>query len=206
MKSPKILVLYYSMYGHVYEMAQKVKEGVEAAGGTAVLKRVAELVPERFLDDYAKQAAERQKDVPVADPRADLQGIDGVILGVPTRFGNMPSQMKNFWDQTGGDWMKGTLVGKPAAVFTSAATQHGGQESTILTTHTVLLHHGCVIVGMPAFVTPAQNELEHVVGGSPYGAGTVTGGRGERFPSEAEQGMARDFGAHLTRLAEKLMD
>lgn len=205
MKSPKILILYYSMYGHSYEMALMVKEGVESAGGEAILKKVAELVPEQFLDDYAKQAAERQKDVPVADPRADLQGIDGVILGVPTRFGNMSSQMKNFWDQTGGDWMKGTLVGKPAAVFTSTATQHGGQESTLLATHTVLLHHGCVIVGMP-YAIQAQTTMDGLEGGSPYGAGTITGGKGERFPSGLERGMARDFGAHLTRIAAKLMD
>jgi len=205
MKSPKILVLYYSMYGHIYQMAQKVKEGIEAAGGTVILKRVAELVPEQFLDDYAKQAAALQKDVPVADPRADLKGIDGVVLGVPTRFGNMPSQMKNFWDQTGGDWMKGTLVGKPAAVFTSTATQHGGQESTILSTHTLLLHHGCVLVGMP-YSIQAQTTMDGLEGGSPYGAGTITGGKGERFPSGLEQGMARDFGAHFSSIAAKLAE
>jgi len=204
MKSPKILIVYYSMYGHVYEMAKKVKEGIEAAGGTVVMKRAAELVPEQFLDAYAKQAAEAQKDLAVADPRADLKDVDGVIVGTPTRFGNMAAQMKNFWDQTGGDWMQGTLVGKPAAVFTSTATQHGGQESTILSTHTVLLHHGCVIVGLPGFLAPAMNSLEAVEGGSPYGASTIAGGRGERLPSEAELTMARTFGSHFAGIAARL--
>ncbi|PKN21966.1 MAG: NAD(P)H:quinone oxidoreductase [Deltaproteobacteria bacterium HGW-Deltaproteobacteria-22] len=204
MKSPKILIVYYSMYGHIYEMARQVKEGIEAAGGTVVLKRVAELVPEQFLDPYARQAAQAQKDIEVADPRADLQGIDGVIVGTPTRFGNMASQMKNFWDQTGGDWMKGTLVGKPGGVFTSTATQHGGQESTILATHTVLLHHGCVIVGLPGAVAPALGTLDALQGGSPYGPGTIAGGRGERLPSEIEKTMARDFGAHFSKIASRL--
>jgi len=203
MKSPKILLIYYSMYGHIFEMAKQVKEGIEAAGGTVVMKKVTELVPEQFLDEYARLAAGSQKDIEVADPRADLKDIDGVIVGTPTRFGNMAAQMKNFWDQTGGDWMKGTLVGKPAGVFTSTATQHGGQESTILATHTVLLHHGCVLVGMP-YSIQAQTTIEAMEGGSPYGAGTITGGKGERFPSELEKAMARDFGAHFARISAKL--
>ncbi|PKN47859.1 MAG: NAD(P)H:quinone oxidoreductase [Deltaproteobacteria bacterium HGW-Deltaproteobacteria-17] len=203
MKSPKILIVYYSMYGHMFEMVKQVKAGVEAAGGTVVLRRVAELVPEKFLDEYARQAAEAQKDIEVADPRADLKDIDGVIVGTPTRFGNMAAQVKNFWDQTGGDWAKGTLVGKPAGVITSTATQHGGQESTILATHTVLLHHGCVLVGMP-YSIQEQTTLEGLEGGSPYGPGTITGGKGERFPSDLEKKMARDFGAHFTGIAARL--
>ncbi len=203
MNKPKILIVYYSMYGHTFELAKSVKQGVEEAGGIPLLKRVAELVPEKFLDEYAKQAAEMQKDIEVADPRADLQGIDGVIMGTPTRFGNMASQMKNFWDQTGGDWMKGTLVGKPGGVFTSTGAQHGGQESTILSSMLPLFHHGCVIVGMP-YSIDGQMNMETLSGGTPYGPSTITGPKGERFPSEAELSMAKGFGAHLTGIASKL--
>lgn len=203
MQKPKILLLYYSMYGHVFELAQKIREGLEEAGAEVIFKRVAELVPEQYLDAYAKAAAERQKDIPVADPRADLSGIDGVIVGTPTRFGNMASQMKNFWDQTGGDWMKGSLVGKPAAVFTSTATQHGGQESTILASMIPLLHHGCVLVGMP-YSIPAQSQIESMQGGTPYGMSTIAGNKGERMPSEEEGAMARAFGAHFARIAARL--
>ncbi len=203
MEKPKILLLYYSMYGHVFELAQKIREGMEEAGAVVVMKRVAELVPEQYLDAYAKAAAERQKDIPVADPRADLTGIDGVVVGTPTRFGNMASQMKNFWDQTGADWMKGSLVGKPAAVFTSTATQHGGQESTLLSAMIPLLHHGCVLVGMPYSVS-AQMQIDAVQGGTPYGMSTIAGGKGERMPSEEEGKMAREFGAHFARIAARL--
>lgn len=123
---PKILVLFYSMYGHIFAMAKTVAEGVLEAGGEPIVKQVAELIPKEFWDDGIRKAKETMKEIPVADPRKDLKGINGLIVGTPTRFGNMTSQMRNFWDQTGGDWMSGTLIGKPAAVFTSSATQHGG--------------------------------------------------------------------------------
>ena len=143
------------------------------------------------------------KDIPVADPGTDLQGIDGVIVGTPTRFGNMCSQMGNFWDQTGGDWMKGTLIGKPAAVFTSSATQHGGQETTIVATMMTLLHHGCVLVGLP-YSFKEQMTLEEISGGSPYGASTIAGTMGERTPTANELELARGLGKHLTTIARRL--
>ena len=200
---PKILVLFYSMYGHIFRMANAVVEGVREAGGEAVLRQVAELVPEEFLSEDVKRAKESMKDIPVADPRKDLKGFDGVVVGTPTRFGNMCAQMRNFWDQTGGDWMNGTLIGKPAAVFTSSNTQHGGQETTIISTHITLLHHGCVLVGLPYSFTE-QMTMEEITGGSPYGASTIAGTMGERMPSANELKMAKDLGKHLTTIARKL--
>ena len=146
---PQILVVFYSMYGHVFRMAKAVVEGVRETGGEPILKQVAELVPKQSWSTDMRKAKEEMKDVPVADPRNDLEGIDGVIVGTPTRFGNMCAQMRNFWDQTGGVWVKGSLIGKPAAVFTSSNSQHGGQETTIISTHLTLLHHGFVIVACP---------------------------------------------------------
>lgn len=203
MKNPKILVVFYSMYGHTFSMAKAVAEGVEEAGGEAVLKQVAELLPEDKWDDNVKKAKELIKDIPVADPRKDLKDIDGVIMGTPTRFGNMSSQMRNFWDQTGGDWMQGTLIGKPAAVFTSTATQHGGQETTIISSMITLFHHGCVLVGLP-YSSKEQMTTDEISGGSPYGASTIAGGGGERMPSANELKMAKDLGKHLTEIAKKL--
>jgi len=200
---PKILVLFYSMYGHTFRMANAVVEGAREAGGEPILKQVAELVPEEFWNEDVKKAKELMKDIPVADPRKDLKGIDGVIIGTPTRFGNMCSQMRNFWDQTGGDWMYGTLIGKPAAVFTSSNTQHGGQETTIVSTHLTLLHHGCVVVGLP-YSFKEQTTMEEITGGSPYGASTIAGTMGERMPSANELKMAKDLGKHLTTIAKKL--
>jgi NAD(P)H dehydrogenase (quinone) len=203
MSKPRILILFYSMYGHIYQMAKSVEEGVIAAGGEVVLKKAAELVPDEFLDDYAKSFRDSIKQIPVADPRKDLQGIDGIIIGSPTRFGNMTAQMKNFLDQTGGDWMKGTLVGKPASFFTSTATQHGGQETTIITSMIPLLHHGCVIVGLP-YSNQEQMGITEITGGSPYGASTIAGGQGERQPSANEKVLAKALGKHLTEVAIKL--
>ena len=200
---PKILVLFYSMYGHIFKMANAVVEGVREAGGETILKQVAELIPEEFWNEDVKKVKESMKNISVADPRKDLKGIDGVIVGTPTRFGNMCSQMRNFWDQTGGDWMNGTLFGKPAAVFTSTGTQHGGQETTIISTHLTLLHHGCVLVGLP-YSFKEQMTIEEVTGGSPYGASTIAGPMGERMPSANELKMARDLGKHLTTIAKKL--
>jgi NAD(P)H dehydrogenase (quinone) len=143
------------------------------------------------------------KGILVADPRKDLKGIDGIIIGTPTRFGNMCAQMRNFWDQTGGDWMNGTLIDKPAGVFTSANTQHGGQETTIISTHITLLDHGCVLVGLP-YSSKEQMTTEEITGGSPYGASTIAGTMGERMPSANELKMAKDLGKHLTTIAKKL--
>jgi len=200
---PKILVLFYSMYGHTFRMAKAVVEGVREAGGEPILKQVAELIPEEFWNEDIKKAKELMKDITVADPRKDLKGIYGVIVGTPTRFGNMCSQMRNFWDQTGSDWMDGTLIGKPAAVFTSTGTQHGGQETTILSTHLTLLHHGCVVVGLP-YSFKEQMTIEEITGGSPYGASTIAGPMGDRMPSANELKMAKGLGKQLTTIAKKL--
>ena len=184
-------------------MAQEVAEGVKQEGGEPILKQAAELMPEEFWDENVNKTQEEMKDIPVADPRQDLKGVDGVIVGTPTRFGNMSAQMRNFWDQTGGDWMEGTVIGKPAAVFTSTSTQHGGQETTIISTMITLLHLGFVIVGLP-YSFKEQMTLEEITGGSPYGASTITGPTGERMPSENELKLARSLGAHLTQVAKKL--
>jgi len=202
---PKILVLFYSMYGHVFEMAKAVAEGVKSAGGEAILKQPAELIPDKKLNGDIKKVKEMMNDVLIADPKTDLKGIDGLIVGTPTRFGNMVAQMRNFWDQTTDDWMKGTLIGKPAAIFTSTATQHGGQETTLVSTMLTLLHHGCVIVGLP-YSYSEQMTLAEISGGSPYGASTISGGMGERQPSKNELALARHLGAHLTEVAKKLMN
>jgi NAD(P)H dehydrogenase (quinone) len=201
---PRILIIFYSMYGHIFQMANAVTKGIEEGGGQVILKQVAEIMPEEHWDDNVRKAKETMKDIPVADPRRDLKGIDGLIIGTPTRFGNMTSQMRNFWDQTGEDWMKGTIIGKPAAVFTSSATQHGGQETTIVSTMLTLLHHGCVLVGFP-YSFKEQMTLEEITGGSPYGVSTIAGPQGERMPSANELKMAKDLGKYLTMIAKKLV-
>lgn len=195
----KVLILYYSSYGHIEQMATAVAEGVREAGAEAVIKRVPELVPEEVA---RKSGFKLDQPAPIATV-AELPGYDAIILGVPTRFGNMPGQMKNFLDQTGGLWAQGKLVGKVGAVFTSTATQHGGQESTILSTHTVLLHHGMVIVGLP-YAFQGQTGVEAVKGGSPYGASTIADGDGSRQPSAVELEGARYQGRHVARIAAKL--
>ena len=195
----KVLVLYYSSYGHVEQMASAVAEGVREAGAEVVVKRVPETVPEAVA-----KASHFKLDqaAPVATV-AELPEYDAIIFGVPTRFGNMPAQMKSFLDQTGGLWAQGKLVGKVGSVFTSTATQHGGQESTILSTHTVLLHHGMVIVGLP-YAFQGQMRLDEVTGGSPYGASTIAAGDGSRQPSENELAGARFQGKHVAGIAAKL--
>lgn len=195
----KVLVLYYSSYGHVEQMASAVAEGVREAGAEAVVKRVPETVPEAVA-----KASHFKLDqaAPVATVE-ELPEYDAIIFGVPTRFGNMPAQMKSFLDQTGSLWAQGKLVGKVGSVFTSTATQHGGQESTILSTHTVLLHHGMVIVGLP-YAFQGQMRLDEVTGGSPYGASTIAGGDGSRQPSENELAGARFQGRHVAGIAAKL--
>ena len=193
----RVLVLYYSSYGHIEKMAGAVAEGVKEAGAEAIIKRVPELVPE----EIAKKS-HFKLDQP-APPLAELPDYDAIILGVPTRYGNMPAQMKNFLDQTGGLWMQGKLVGKVGSVFTSTATQHGGQESTILSTHTVLLHLGFVIVGLP-YTFQGQMGVKEVTGGTPYGASTIADGDGSRQPSDNELAGARFQGRHVAQIAAKL--
>ena len=163
------------------------------------IKRVPELVPE----DVAKKSGFKLDQAAPVATVDELADYDAIILGVPTRFGNMPAQMKSFLDQTGGLWAKGKLVGKVGSVFTSTATQHGGQESTILSTHTVLLHHGMVIVGLP-YAFQGQTRIDEVTGGSPYGASTIAGGDGSRQPSENELAGARFQGRHVAGIAAKL--
>jgi NAD(P)H dehydrogenase (quinone) len=196
----KVLVLYYSSYGHIEQMAQAVAEGVaKVPGAKAVVKRVPETVPA----EVAKQMhfkTEQAAPVATVDELADY---DAIIFGTPTRYGNMAGQMKTFIDQTGQLWMKGALVGKPGSVFTSSATQHGGQETTITSFHTVLLHHGMAVVGLP-YACQDQMGVEEVKGGSPYGASTIAGGDGSRQPSQKELGMARFQGEHVARIAAKL--
>jgi len=199
----KILILFYSMYGHTYRLAERVSEGVRQAEGEPILKQVTELIPEESWNDDVKKTKSLMKSVAVADPTKDLEGIDGIIVGTPTRFGNMCAQMRNFWDQTGEDWMKGTLIGKPASVFISTGTQHGGQETTIISTMLTLLHHGCILVGLP-YSFKEQMTMEEITGGSPYGASTIAGGTGERLPSTNELKMAKALGQHLTAIVKKL--
>jgi len=195
----KILILYYSSYGHVEAMARAAAEGVRAAGAEAVVKRVPELVPE---DAARKAGIKLDQAAPIASPQ-ELAEYDGFLFGTPTRFGNMASQMKNFLDQTGGLWAAGKLIGKPAGVFVSTATQHGGQESTLLTFHTVLLHHGMVVVGLP-YSAQGQGTMDEISGGSPYGATTLAAGDGSRQPSANELSLMRFQAEHLAKIAAKL--
>ena len=197
---PKILVVYYSTYGHIETMANAVAEGArEVAGAEVTVKRVAELVSE----EVAKaNGFKLDQAAPVADPK-ELAEYDAIIFGTPTRFGNMAAQMKQFLDQTGGLWAGGKLIGKVGSVFTSSATQHGGQESTILNFHTTLLHHGMVVVGLP-YSFAAQMTLDEIAGGSPYGASTIAGGDGSRQPSKIELDGARFQGKHVAEIAKKL--
>lgn len=192
------------MYGHIYKMAEAVSEGVREAGGDPILKQVEELMPEKYWDATVRATKEMMENIPFANPRKDLRGIDGIIVGTPTRFGNMTSQMRNFWDQTGEDWAMGSLIGKPAGVFTSSNTQHGGQETTIISTILTLLHHGAVIVGLP-YSFEKQMTVEEISGGSPYGVSTIVGRRGERQPSDNELELAGEFAKHFTEIAKKLM-
>jgi len=191
--------VYYSSYGHIEAMAGAVAEGVREAGAEATIKRVPELV-----SDEVARASHFKLDqaAPIATVD-ELPDYDAIIIGVPTRFGNMPAQMKNFLDQTGGLWFQGKLIGKVGSVFSSTASQHGGQESTILSTHTVLLHHGLVIVGLP-YSFQGQMGVKEVTGGSPYGATTISDGDGSRQPSANELAGARFQGKHVATIAAKL--
>jgi NAD(P)H dehydrogenase (quinone) len=195
----KVLVLYYSSWGHIEQMAYAAAEGAREAGAEVVVKRVPELVP----DDVAKAAHYKtDQKAPIATID-ELPEYDAIIFGTPTRYGTMTAQMKNFLDQTGSHWANGALIGKVGSVFTSTATQHGGQEATILTTIPVLMHHGMVVVGLP-YSFQGQMGVDQIRGGSPYGASTVAAGDGSRQPSEIDLDGARFQGKHVAQIAAKL--
>jgi NAD(P)H dehydrogenase (quinone) len=195
----KVLVLYYSSWGHIEQMAYAAAEGAREAGAEVVVKRVPELVPTEVA-----QAAHYKTDqkAPIATVE-ELPEYDAIIIGTPTRYGTMTAQMKNFLDQTGALWAQGKLIGKVGSVFTSTATQHGGQEATILTTLPVLLHHGMVVVGLP-YSFQGQMGVDQIRGGSPYGASTIAAGDGSRQPSEIDLDGARFQGRHVAQIAAKL--
>lgn len=195
----KVLVLYYSSYGHLETMANAVAEGARAAGAEVVVKRVPETVPE----EVAKGAHFKlDQAAPIATVE-ELPDYDAIIFGAPTRFGTVASQMRSFIDQTGGLWFTGKLIGKVGSIFTSSATQHGGQESTILGFMPTLLHHGMVVVGLP-YSFAGQMGLDEIKGGTPYGATTISDGDGSRQPSKVELDGARFQGRHVAEIAGKL--
>lgn len=200
----KIQIVFYSMYGHIHQMAEAVAEGArEVAGAEVSIYQVAELVPDDALARTgAKQAREKFAHIPIAQP-AHLAEADAIIFGTPTRFGNMCAQMRNFLDQTGGLWAKGALIGKIGSVFASTGTQHGGQETTITSFHTTLLHHGMIIVGVPYSESRLTN-MQEITGGTPYGASTLAGADGSRSPSENELAIARTQGKRVAEIAKKL--
>lgn len=195
----RILVLYYSSYGHVRALAEAEAEGALSVAGTTVdIRRIPETVPE----PVRRAAGYVDDDTPVATP-ADLAAYDGIIFGTPTRFGMMAGQMKQFLDQAGGLWAKNELVGKVAAVFASTGSQHGGHEATLLSTHIPLMHFGMLIAGLP-YTFAGQTSGETIIGGAPYGAGTIAGADGSRAPTETDLAGARFQGAHVARIAARL--
>jgi NAD(P)H dehydrogenase (quinone) len=200
----KVLIVYYSMYGHINRMAEAIAEGAKTVkGAEVVLRRVPETLPQEVLVKMgAVEAQKKFENVPIATVD-ELASADAIIFGTPTRFGNMCGQMRQFLDATGGLWAKGALVGKVGSVFTSSATQHGGQESTLLSFHITLLHHGFVIVGLP-YSFQGQMRNDEITGGSPYGASTIAGTQGERTPTENELQAARFQGTHVATIASKL--
>ena len=200
----KVQIVFYSMYGHVYQLAEAVAEGAREVPNTEVeLYQVPELMTEEALEKSgAKDAREAFADIPIAEP-AQLAEADAIIFGTPTRFGNMAAQMRNFLDQTGQLWFTGALVGKLGSVFASTGTQHGGQETTITSFHSTLLHHGMIIVGVP-YAEQRLLNMEEITGGTPYGATTLAGADGSRRPSENELAIARYQGKHVAGIAHKL--
>jgi NAD(P)H:quinone oxidoreductase type IV len=200
----KVQVIFYSMYGHVYRMAEAVDAGArEVAGVEVMLLQVPELVPDEILEKSGAKAARTAfAQVPLARVE-QLPGADAIIFGTPTRFGNMAAQMRNFLDQTGGLWARGALVGKVGSVFTSTATQHGGQETTITSFHSTLLHQGMIIVGVP-YTASGLNNMKEITGGTPYGASTLANSDGSRQPSENELEIARFQGRHVAEIAKRL--
>jgi NAD(P)H dehydrogenase (quinone) len=201
----KALIVFYSMYGHVYKMAEAIAEGVRAVpGAEAILRRVPETLSADVLQKMgAVEAQKASAHIPVCTVD-ELVGADAIIFGTPTRFGNMCGQMRQFLDATGQLWAKGALVGKVGSVFASSATQHGGQESTILSFHITLLHQGMVVVGLP-YSFAGQMRNDEITGGSPYGASTIAGTKGERTPSANELDAARFQGKHVAAIAAKLV-
>lgn len=200
----KVQIVFYSMYGHVYRLAEAVAEGArEVADTEVVLYQVPELMPEEALEKSGAKAA-RQKfaDIPIAQP-GNLVEADAIIFGTPTRFGNMCAQMRNFLDQTGQLWFKGALVGKVGSVFASTGTQHGGQETTITSFHSTLLHHGMIVVGVPYSEAGLLN-MKEVTGGTPYGATTIADADGSRQPTENELAIAKFQGKHVAQITQKL--
>jgi NAD(P)H dehydrogenase (quinone) len=200
----KVQVVFYSMYGHVHKMAEAIAEGAKQVAGAEVsLYQVPELIPDDILEKYGAKAAKAAlAKVPVAKVE-QLAEADAIIFGTPTRFGNMAAQMRNFLDQTGPLWMKGALAGKVGSVFASTGTQHGGQETTITSFHSTLLHHGMIIVGVP-YTEPGLTYMGEISGGTPYGATTLAGADGSRQPTENELKIARHQGKHVTEVASKL--
>lgn len=200
----KVLIVYYSMYGHIHQMAQAVSEGVkEVPGAEVVIRRVPETLPDDVLEKMgALDARKAMADIPIATVE-DLADADAIIFGTPTRFGNMCGQMRQFLDATGQLWATGALVGKVGSVFASANTQHGGLETTIVSFHLTLLHQGMVIVGLP-YSFQGQMRIDEITGGSPYGASTIAGPQGDRLPSENELAAARFQGKHVAGIAAKL--
>ncbi|WP_182421959.1 NAD(P)H:quinone oxidoreductase [Aureimonas sp. ME7] len=195
----KVLVLYYSSYGHIEQMAKAVAEGAREGGAEVDIRRVPETAPPEVVKAAGFKA---DHDFPEAQPD-ELAAYDAIIVGTPTRYGNMSSQMASFWDRTGGLWAQGKLIGKVGGVFTSSATQHGGNEATIFSVHKTLLHHGLVIVGLP-YSFQGQMAMDQIVGGSPYGATTMAGGDGSRQPSQIELDGAKFQGRHIAEIAGKL--
>jgi len=202
--SVKVYVVFYSMYGHVYRLAEAVAEGARQTPDTEVsLFQVPELVPDDVLErSGAKAARAAFAHVPVIQP-AQLAEADALIFGTPTRFGNMAAQMRNFLDQTGPLWQAGSLIGKVGSVFTSTASQHGGQETTLISFHTTLLHHGMIVVGVP-YAAQELLAVAEISGGTPYGASTITGADGKRMPSANELAIARFQGRHVAEIARRL--
>jgi len=200
----KILILYYSLYGHIHRMAEAVAKGVkEVEGAEYEMRRVPETLSEEVL--VKMKALDAQKafaHIPICT-MDELASADAIIFGTPTRFGNMCGQMRQFLDATGQLWLKGALVGKVGSVFTSSNTQHGGQESTILSFHVTLLHQGMIIVGLP-YTFQGQMRIDEITGGSPYGASTIAGAKGDRMPSENELSAAQFQGKHVATIASKL--
>jgi NAD(P)H dehydrogenase (quinone) len=204
MKGTKVKVVFYSMYGHTHRMAEAIAAGAREVEGVRVeILQVPELVPDEVLErSGAKKARQAFAHIPTAKPD-DLADADAIIFGVPTRFGNMCAQMRNFLDQTGLLWAKNALVGKVGSVFTSSNAQHGGQETTITSFHSTLLHLGMIIVGLP-YSESRQSTVNEITGGSPYGAGTIAGPDGSRMPSENELAIASFQGRHVAAIARKL--
>jgi NAD(P)H dehydrogenase (quinone) len=200
----KVLIVFYSMYGHIYRMAEAIAEGVQQVpGAEAGIRRVPETLPDEVLKKMgALEAKKAFAHIPIATVE-ELPSAEAIIFGTPTRFGNMCGQMRQFLDATGELWAKGALVGKVGSVFTSSNTQHGGQESTILSFHNTLLHQGMIVVGLP-YSFQGQMRMDEITGGSPYGASTIAGGQGERMPSENELAAARFQGKHVAVIASKL--